>query len=141
MSGDDQIRVERGGLGSIKVYDVTADELDILEKGEPNSALKDWGLMLAPIGAAYIPVLIFLEKPEENIIKFILFSIATAVSLVAGIICFSIWWRGRGVTESVIVKIKGRMKPIPLDTLPPLVNSDPRKGTNFTETEGEAAPS
>lgn len=138
MSGDDQIRVERGGLGSIKVYEITADELDALEKGEPNAVLKDWGLMLTPIGAAYIPVLIFFEKPEENLVKFVLFAIATAVSLLAGVICFSIWWKGRRGKQTVIEKIKGRMKPTSA-LLPPLVTREAAKATDLTETEGEAS--
>ena len=74
MSDDDEsIRIVRGGLDSIELYDVTGDELEVLEKGEPNAALKDFGLVLISICVSFAISIFTFDKAEDHIVKFALF--------------------------------------------------------------------
>lgn len=104
----DEISVTRGRLGSISVYDVTSDELDILEHGSPNSTYLNFAIALIPTGISFF-ISIFSTKIEDIKI-YNVFWIVALVCTLGGLVLLGVWWKTNKASQSVIQRIKDRIQ-------------------------------
>ncbi len=116
MSQEEQERIDvkRGRYNSISLYEVSARELELIERGSTNSLVLNIGLFLLSAGLSFLVALLsvdfFYEEKDDLLITFVIFLVVCGVCLLGGIICMIIWYRSRGDFESVISSIKERMR-------------------------------
>jgi len=58
------VKINRGKLGSISLYEVTEDELNILERGSPSSTYLNFSIGLLSIGISFF-ISIFSTKIDD----------------------------------------------------------------------------
>jgi len=114
--GEKQPRIIRGRVGSLSLYEITDYELEILEKGSPNSLYLNFSIFLFSIGISFLIAL--LTVSIESVKLFSAFVVVTVIGLLGSLFLFLLWFRTRNSVEEVIVKIRGRI---------------PSRGINTTE--------
>ncbi len=117
---DSKVQVKRGKVDSLDVYEVTGDELELIERGSPNSLYLNFSIFLISIGTAFLITLLTVDiVPISKM--FIIFTLVTIVAFVVGVFLFILWYRNRSSLSGVFSKIKGRMQP---DSIPPELSSE-----------------
>lgn len=102
------IRVRRGEVDSICIYDVTEDELETLEKGSPSSLYLNFSLFLVSAASSFLVSLLFGGELSTNV--FIVFVVVTVVGFVVGIVLLVLWYRDFRSSTSVGKRIRNRLK-------------------------------
>ena len=102
-----KIKVRRGRVDSLSLYEITDHELDILEKGSPNSVYLNFGILSLTIGLSFLSSLLSVEIESNRV--FFVFVILTTVGTLFGIILLVIWYRMRSAVSDVVQKIKNRI--------------------------------
>lgn len=101
----------RGKLGEVRIYDVTESELDILERGSPNSIFLNFALVLIPTGLSFLIALNDSAVEEDH--TFILYTLIVIISFVGGTVLLALWLKCRNVHTDTVNKIRSRMKEEP----------------------------
>lgn len=101
------VKINRGKLGSISLYEVTEDELNILERGSPSSTYLNFSIGLLSIGISFF-ISIFSTKIDDLKV-YVVFWVIALVTTIAGIVLFVVWRRANKATENVIQRIKNRL--------------------------------
>ena len=105
------VKINRGKLGSISLYEVTEDELSLLERGSPASTYLNFAIGLLSIGISFF-ISIFSTKVDDIKI-YVVFWVIALVTTIAGVILFVVWRQANKSAENVIQRIKNRMSPTP----------------------------
>ena len=103
------VKINRAKLGSISLYDVTEDELSLLERGSPASTYLNFAIGLLSIGISFF-ISIFSTKIED-IKVYVVFWVIALVTTLGGIILFVVWRQANKSAENVIQRIRNRMSP------------------------------
>jgi len=101
------LRVRRGRVDSVDLYEVKENELDILEKGESDGIFLNFSISLislATTGITALATATFINRTVENTFLFV-----SIVGITGGILLLILWYRGRKSIKSVITKIKNRI--------------------------------
>lgn len=101
-----ELVIDRARLDSITVYDVTDDELSILEQGSPSSVYLNFAIALLSI-AASLGVSLATTKIEDDR-KFYTFLIITVLTTVIGAILLVLWYRTNKSSKGIFKKIRAR---------------------------------
>lgn len=108
--------VKRGKFDSLTIYDVTKQELQIIENGSTNSLFLNFAIFLLSVSVSFF-VSIFTvdwfpkhEGVEPHLVSFIVFLIVAILTLLVGIICSIVWWRSHDSFKDTIKTIKDRLK-------------------------------
>lgn len=104
------VKINRAKLGSISLYDVTEDELSLLERGSLASTYLNFAIGLLSIGISFF-ISIFSTKIED-IKVYVVFWVIALVTTIGGIILFVVWRQVNKSAENVIQRIKNRMSPV-----------------------------
>jgi len=102
-----EIRVVRGKFDSLSLYEVTDNELEILEKGSPSSIYLNFAILLLSAGISFLINL--LSVNIQSIKTFTVFVVFTVIGILGGIILLVIWYRQRQSMSDIIRKIKQRI--------------------------------
>jgi len=105
----DGVRVNRAKLGSISVYEITEDELDLLERGSPNSTYFNFAIALLSISISFL-ISVF-STTIESIKVYAVFWIVALVTLILGSVLLLVWWRASKGIKSIFKRIRERMAP------------------------------
>lgn len=103
------LKVRRGRVDSVDLYEVKENELEILEHGEPTGIYLNFGIFLLSIALSGIIALCtanFSVSLIENSFLFV-----SIIGILGGLFLMILWWRGRKSIRSVITKIKNRIPP------------------------------
>jgi len=103
----DEIRIIRGKVDSLSLYEITDNELETLEKGSPSSTYLNFAIFLLSVGFSFLVSL--LTAKIESMKTYIAFMIFTVIGILAGVILLVLWYRERRSISRVIKKIKGRI--------------------------------
>lgn len=106
-SGPEQVRVRRGKVDSLSLYEVTEAELQDLERGGPASLYFNFSIFLLSTAVSFIVAL--LTTKIESTKTFCVFVLVALVGFVGGGILLLIWNKSRQVTGEIITRIKDRM--------------------------------
>jgi NADH:ubiquinone oxidoreductase subunit K len=105
--GDKLIRVRRGKVDSLSVYEVTSFELDILEQGHPNSLHLNFSIFLIGIAIAFCIALFTTKIASQTTL--IVFIVVAVCSAIIGLFLLALWFKNRKSTPDVIKSIKSRL--------------------------------
>ena len=108
--------VKRGRFDSLTIYDVTSQELKIIETGSTNSIYLNFAIFLLSVSSSFFVSVFTVEWfPEEtnqkqHLISFIIFLIIAVLTLLIGVICGFLWYRSHDSFKGTIKTIKQRLK-------------------------------
>ena len=107
-SGEKVPTIRRGKVDSLTLYEITDHELDVLERGSPNSIYLNFSIFLLSIAISFIVALLTLT-PESNRVYYVLV-IVSLISLIIGSFLCVLWYRTRQSSDIIIKKIKDRVQ-------------------------------
>lgn len=105
-SNTGEIKIDIARLGSIQVYQITEDELNMIEMGTPSSNYLNFSVALLSIFISFLITL--LTTKIENDRTFAFFLLTAIVTFVVGVILLLIWLKSRNSSKSVFNKIRAR---------------------------------
>jgi len=100
------LKLIRGSLDSLSVYDITDYELDILEEGSPNSIFLNFAVFFASISISFFITLVTVEITSTPI--FTVFVVFTVVGAAATLVLFTLWWKTHSKVSELIQRIRDR---------------------------------
>lgn len=104
---NEKIDVRRGRVGSVDLYEVKENELDILESGSPASIYLNFAIFLLSSSITCIASLCFTAYVNNIIqITFICFSI---IGVLGGILLLILWWNSKESIKQTIKVIRNRL--------------------------------
>lgn len=105
----DEITIDRARINSITLYDVTEDELSIIERGSPSSNYLNFSIALLSIGISGLVSI--LTTKIENIVTLIVFVCATIICLIIGVFLLVLWRKFSKGSDDIFLKIRSRKNP------------------------------
>ena len=103
------LRIQRGRVDSIIIYEITESELSTLEAGTPTGLLFDLFLCLLTLGISFIVTITTTQITSDRL--FSVYTILAIAATIASVICLCLWLRYRKSTKTVIKGIKNRVQP------------------------------
>ncbi len=103
---ENPIQIERARIGSISVYDVTEDELEIIEQGPIGSVYLNICVASFSIGLTFI--LTLTTATFSDLRWFTVCVVIAVLTIMSGIITLIIWLQNRKNYGKVFKRIKGR---------------------------------
>ena len=114
------IEIKRGRLDSLKIYEVSERELNIIENGSSDSIFLNVAIFFLSTAISFFIVLLtvdfFYDDKDDLIIKFIVFLCVALLTFIASIICFIAWRRNKDDVKLTITEIKARMNQEKIDS-------------------------
>lgn len=104
---EERIRIIRGRVDSMLVYEVTENELSTLEKGNPNTIFLNFAIFLLSTASSFLIALLTTTPESER--TFIVLTIITVVGYIIGVLLLILWYRGRHSVAELIRTIKSRI--------------------------------
>tara|TARA_R110002049_G_C8949782_1_gene545794 strand:+ start:316 stop:738 length:423 start_codon:yes stop_codon:yes gene_type:complete len=101
-------KIRRGRYDSLALYEVSEAELQIIERGSPNSIYLNFSIFLLSVGLSFLATLMTFDFGESNR-KYTVFVVVTVVGIIIGIFLLILWYRSKNQFDDVIKKIKKRM--------------------------------
>jgi len=104
------IRLNRNAIDSLKVHEITDDELTQLSKSGVEGTLLSFAIACGSVGCSTTLSLISLETQDDRV--YVSFFCVAIISLIAFCILGFVWWQIRGARDTVVKKIRDRAKPV-----------------------------
>lgn len=101
--------IRRGRLPSIDIYEVTASELEVLERGSPDSIYLNLSIASLSTGISFFVSL--LTATIANLFLFCAFLVICLVCLLAGVTYLLLWWKSANSLQEVVREIRSRLPP------------------------------
>jgi hypothetical protein len=110
--GSVQLRIIRGPLDSLSLYEITDYELEVLEQGSPSSTYLNFAIFFFSVGASFFTTLVAIKI--TSVFLFTIFVVITVVGFTASIVLFVLWRRTRSRVKDLVKKIKARVPTVPI---------------------------
>jgi len=108
-NSEKSIRIRRGRVDSVCLYEVKENELEILEKGEPTSLQLNFSISLLSI--AFTSMSALCTATFDSPLIQIIFLLVAIIGILFGVYFLLLWWKGRKPIKMVIQTIKNRIPP------------------------------
>jgi hypothetical protein len=107
--------VRRARIDRLNIYEVSDTELQILERGSPESLFLNFAILLLSVSASFLVALVTTDISSPR--TFAVFVIVTIVGFIIGALLLALWAWHRRSTVTVLQQIRRRMPPegIPSD--------------------------
>ena len=102
------IRIRRGAIQQITIYDVAEDELEILAHGTPDSVHLNFAIFLLSIATAFLISLMTTQVSDRI---FVVFVILVVLGYVLGALFSILWYKNRRSISILVRRIKERLEP------------------------------
>ena len=114
LADDDQpntdsndVKIVRGRVDSLSLYEITENELDALAKGSPTSVYLNFGIFLLSVGASFIVTL--LTVAVHSTTTLVVFVVLATVGLIGGAFLLLLWRRVKEDVAGVVDTIRNRI--------------------------------
>lgn len=105
----EKVRIKRARYDSLELFDVSENELTIIERGSPSSTYLNFAIFLLSIAISFLTTLLTVNL-SENLILFTIFTVICVLGFMVGIFLTIIWYKNKNEFDEVIQKIRKRMK-------------------------------
>lgn len=112
-NSEKSLRVRRGRVDSVNLYEVKENELELLENGEQTSLQLNFAIFL--LSLAFSGILTLCTATFSIPILQTTFLLVTIVGTLLGLYLLLIWWKGRKSIKHTIKTIKDRIQPDIID--------------------------
>lgn len=102
-------KIKKGKVDSLTIYEVTEAELEIIERGSPNSTYLNLGIALLTTAISFLATLLTVDLSQRPRL-FTVFTLVTIVGFIVGGILLILWGRSKNDVDIVLKKIRDRMK-------------------------------
>ena len=103
------VKVKRARYDSLELFEVSENELSIIERGSPSSTYMNFSIFLLSIALSFLTTLLTIDfKEKQNL--FIIFTIICVLGFMVGIFLTIIWFMSKNEFDDVLKKIRKRMK-------------------------------
>lgn len=106
-TGQNEVEIVRGRVGSVALYEITEYEFKVLERGSPNSAFLNFSIFLVSVGLSFLTALLSTDIQSDR--TFIVFVVLSSVGIVLGIFFLGLWFRGKNEVTDVAERIRKRI--------------------------------
>lgn len=96
-------------LGKLTVYHITEHELDLLDRGTPESTYFGFGVFLLSTGLSFLTAL--LTTDTKSIWLFCVFAVIASVGIIGGILLLIVWIRFQRSAKRITKIIRDRKPP------------------------------
>lgn len=128
------LRVRRGRVASVDLYEVKDSELDIIEKGSPASVQLNFAVFL--LSLAFSSILSLCTATFKSDVVQTIFVLAAVVGVLMGAYLLIIWYKTRTTISTIVRGIKARMEPPETHTMKPTSVEPRAKPASETEPSG-----
>ena len=101
--------VRRARLDSLTIYEVSDSELDILERGSPDSLYLNFAIFL--LSSALALTIALITTTASSFIVSTVFIVFTVVGYLGGLFLSLLWWRSRSSVSRCAKAIRNRLPP------------------------------
>lgn len=101
--------VHRARIDRLNIYEVSEQELTLLERGSSESLLLIFAIFLLSTAVSFLVALLSTDIPSLKV--FSVFVIISVVSSVLGGLLIAFWWWNRRSRSALFDEIRGRMVP------------------------------
>lgn len=108
-NSEKSLRVRRGRVDSVNLYEVKENELEMLENGERTSLQLNFSIFLLSI--AFSGILTLCTATFSSIFLQNTFLFITIIGIFLGLYLLLIWWKGKKSIKKIIQQIKDRIPP------------------------------
>ena len=105
--GEKSIKILRGKVSEMRLYEVEEHELNMLEKGTPANLFLNFGIALVSISCSFLIALLTTHIASDRI--FMVFTGFVFIGFIGGLLLVSLWYRYRQSTAALIKKIRSRI--------------------------------
>ena len=105
--GEKPIKIVRGKVSEMRLYEVKEHELDMLEKGMSANLFLTIGLALVSIACSFLIALLTIHNASERI--FMAFTIIVGIGSIVGFVLIFLSCRHRQSTAALINEIRSRI--------------------------------
>lgn len=106
-SVEGHVKIKRGKVDSLSLYEITDHELDMLERGSPSSIYLNFGIFALSTSSSFLIALLTTTIIADRI--FTTFVAVVIIGGLSGIILCVLWFRSRRATSALIRRIKQRI--------------------------------
>lgn len=106
-TGYNEVRIVRGRVDSLSLYEITETELDTLEKGSPYSVHLNFGIFLLTLGFSFFVSLVSANAPSLAVL--VVFVVLAVVGIVGGSFLLILWYNAKGEMTDIVKKIRQRI--------------------------------
>ncbi len=122
---DKPVRVRRGRVDSVDLYEIKDSELDLLEKGSPGDLQLNFAIFLLSLAFSAICALATAQFSDRRVET--VFLLVCVVGILLGGFLLISWYRTRVSLRSICAAIRRRMPPDGLQ--PPVATTQPAEGS------------
>lgn len=101
-----KLKIIRGSLNSLSLFEITDYELEIFEQGSPSSNYLNFAIFFSSVGASFLVTLLTVKI--DSVCLFVIFVVLTVVGLGASIVLFQLWRTTKSTTKELCKKIRAR---------------------------------
>lgn len=101
--------IKRGKVDSLSIYEVSENELSIIEKGSSNSIYLNFSIFLLSTAASFLIALLTGDYTNK-LLTYITFICLTVIGFVIGGFLLILWLKKKDDFAQVIERVKDRMK-------------------------------
>lgn len=101
--------VRRAPYGELRIFEISETELDLLERGSPDSLFLNFAVALLSVAISLSVTFATTNIPSDRV--FTALVLLTIVGYVAGLLLLVLWWRTHRSVTSVVASIRRRMPP------------------------------
>jgi hypothetical protein len=103
------LKVRRGRVDSVDLYEIKENELDILEKGESSSIYLNFSIFLLSISATGI-VALCTATFKNDLTKYS-FLFVSILGIIIGLLLLALWYKERKSIITIVKRIRERIPP------------------------------
>ncbi|WP_158808350.1 hypothetical protein [Beijerinckia sp. L45] len=101
--------IRRARIDRLNIYEVSDSELQLLERGSPESLFLNFSIFLISVALSFLTTILTSDIGSTRV--FIVFVVVIAVGLVAGVILLAFWGWYRHSRSTIFEQIRKRMPP------------------------------
>lgn len=103
------VKVKRARYDSLELFDVSENELTIIERGSPSSTYLNFAIFLISIACSFLTTLLTVDLKQKQSL-FIVFTVICVLGFMVGVFLTIIWYLSKNEFDEVLKKIRDRMK-------------------------------
>jgi hypothetical protein len=114
-SGEKAVRIRRGKVDSLTLYEITDYELETLAIGSPSSLHLNFAIFFLSLATSFLVAL--LTTTIESVKAFSVFVVITVIGFSAGAVLLTMWHFSHRSTKSIIRQIRDRIPADQVETV------------------------
>lgn len=101
--------IRRARIDNLDIYEISEQELQLLERGSPESVYLNFAVFLLSSAVSLLSALVTMSVASLHV--FTVFVVLTSIGFVGGVFLLCLWFRNRESTLAVLAQIRRRMPP------------------------------